>query len=82
MGKNKLADAVAKWGNDNIEKQEPVQEIIIPPETREEILHKLRKKLQKIDYYKMSKLLNDSSVSNFVAKRGGSKWFIKWAIFC
>ena len=41
---NKIADAVSKSNNDNIEKQE---EIIIPPETRDEILNKLRKALEK-----------------------------------
>ena len=42
---NKIADTVTKSNNDNIEKQEPVEEIIIPPEKREEILNKLRKVL-------------------------------------
>ena len=42
---NKVADAVTKSSNDNIEKQEPVEEIIIPPEKTEEILSKLRKVL-------------------------------------
>ena len=42
---NKVADAVTKSNNDNIEKQEPVKEIIIPPEKTEEILSKLRKVL-------------------------------------
>ena len=42
---NKTADAIIKSGNDNIEKQEPLQKIIIPPEKREEILNKLRKVL-------------------------------------
>ena len=42
---NKIADAVIKSNDDNIEKQEPVEEIIIPPEKREKILDKLRKAL-------------------------------------
>ena len=29
-----MADAVTKSNDDNIEKQEPVEEIIIPPETK------------------------------------------------
>ena len=29
---NKVADEVTKSSNDNIEKQEPVEEIIVPPE--------------------------------------------------
>ena len=52
LGK-KIADAVlsktldtrTKSNDDNIEKQEPIQEIIIPPKKREEILNKLRKLL-------------------------------------
>ena len=42
---NKLADSVTKSNHGNIEKQEPVEEIIIPPEKRDEILNKLRKVL-------------------------------------
>ena len=44
---NKTADAIIKSGNDNTEKQEPLQKIIIPPEKREEILNKMRKLLWK-----------------------------------
>ena len=42
---NKVADAVTKSNDDNIEKKEPVEEIIISPEKTEEILSKLRKVL-------------------------------------
>ena len=42
---NKIAHAVTKSNDDNIEKQEPVEEIIAPPEKREGILSKLRKVL-------------------------------------
>ena len=42
---NKIADAVTKSHNDNTEKQEPVEEIIIPSEKRNKILKKLRKVL-------------------------------------
>ena len=42
---NKIADAVTKSNNDKIVKQEPVEEIIIPPEERDEILNKLRQAL-------------------------------------
>ena len=34
---NKILDAITKSNDDNIEKQEPVQEIIIPLGKREEI---------------------------------------------
>ena len=42
---NKTADAVSKSNNDNIEKKEPVEEIIIQAEKGHEILNKLRKLL-------------------------------------
>ena len=42
---DKIADAVIKSNNVNIEKQEPAEEIIIPPKKREEIVNKLRKVL-------------------------------------
>ena len=40
---NKIAEAVTKPNNDKIVKQDPVEETIIPPEKREEILNKLRR---------------------------------------
>ena len=42
---NKIADTATKSNDDNIEKQEPVEEIITPPEKRDEILNKLRRVL-------------------------------------
>ena len=42
---NKIANAVTKSNDDNIEKQEPIEEIIIPLEKREKILNKLKKVL-------------------------------------
>ena len=42
---NKIAGAVTKSKDDNIEKQEPAEEIVIPSEKRDEILDKLRKLL-------------------------------------
>ena len=38
---------MTKSNDHNIEKQEPVKEIIIPPEKREKILNKLRKVFKK-----------------------------------
>ena len=43
--RNKIADAVTKPNNDNIDKQESVEKIIIPPQKRYEILSKLRRVL-------------------------------------
>ena len=42
---NKIADVITKSNDDNIEKQEPVEEIILPPGKREDILNNLRKVL-------------------------------------
>ena len=68
---SKTLSAWTKLEDDNIEKQEPVQEVIIPPEKKEKILNKLRKVLQKWNTInKISKLLNDSTVSKFVTKNG------------
>ena len=43
--RNKIADAVTKSNNDTIRKQEPVEEINIPPDKREEILNESRQLL-------------------------------------
>ena len=44
---NKITDAVTKSNDNKIVKQEPVEEIIIPTEERDEILNKLRQVLFK-----------------------------------
>ena len=44
---NKIAGAVTNSSDEKIVKQEPIEEIIIPPEKREEILNKLRRVLEK-----------------------------------
>ena len=60
---NRITDTVAKANIDRIEEQQPVEEIIIPTEKREEILNK---SILKMEHYKISKLLNDSIVPKFV----------------
>ena len=45
--RNRMTDKVTKWNNDNIEKKEPAEEIIIPPEKRDDKLEKQRKLLSK-----------------------------------
>ena len=42
---NKIADTVTKSNDDETVKQEPVEEIVIPPEKIDKILNKLRKVL-------------------------------------
>ena len=49
---DKIVDVLNKSNEDNIEKQEAVEEMIIPPEKKEEILNNLRKVLQKWDIIK------------------------------
>ena len=66
---NKIADAVTKSNDGKIVNQELMEQIIIPPEERDEILTKLRQVLLKVEHYKLSKLLNYSTVSKFVAQK-------------
>ena len=40
--RNKIADTVTKSNGDNIVKQEPLEQIIFPPEKRDEMLNKLK----------------------------------------
>ena len=42
---NKIAGAITKWNDDNIEKYEPVEEKLFHKKKREEILNKLREVL-------------------------------------
>ena len=65
---NKIADAATKSIDDNIEKQEPVEEIIIPLEKRRNI-KQIEKSITKMEHYKISKVLNDSTVSKFVTQK-------------
>ena len=73
---NKIADAVTKSSDDNIEKQEPVEEIIIPPEKKRGNIKQIDKTVIKMEHYKISKLLNDSTVPNFVKKTNGLKQMV------
>ena len=65
-----MAGTVTKSNDVNIEKQEPVEEIITP------LKIKNRKNIKQIDksnitmeQYKISKLLNDSTLSKLVTKQ-------------
>ena len=64
---NKIADAVTKSNNDNIEKQESFEDMIISLKKGDEIS---MKSIITMKHYKISKLLNDSTVSKFVTKNG------------
>ena len=63
---NKIADAVAKSNDDKIVKTNPVEEIIIPPEKKRANVKRIKTSVIKMGHYKISKLLNDSSVSKFL----------------
>ena len=67
--RNKIVDAVTTSSDDNIEKQEPVKEIIIPPEKKRGNINKIEKRIIKMEHYKISKLLNDSSILKFVTNK-------------
>ena len=56
---NKIADAVTKLNDGNIEKQEPTEEIIIPPEKKWESIKEIGKSIIKMEHYKTYKLLNE-----------------------
>ena len=79
---NKIADAVTKSKDGNTEKQEPVKEIIIPPEKRDKIFNTLRKVLQKGN---TTKYLNYGTIQlyqNLWQKMDWSKWLAKLSVFC
>ena len=69
---NEIADAVIKPNDDKIVKpdEDPktVEEIIILPEKIRWSIKQIEKSIIKMEHYKKSKLLNDSTVSQFVTK--------------
>ena len=50
---NKTADAVTKSNDDNIEKQEPVEEIIIPLDKKRGNIKQIEKSIIKMEHYKI-----------------------------
>ena len=65
----KIADAVTKSNNNKIVKQEPVEEIIIPPEKKRWNIKQTEKIIIKMEHYKKSKLLNSSTVLKSVTEK-------------
>ena len=57
-----------KSNSNKIVKQEPVEEIIIPPEKKRNIKI-IKISIIKMEHYRISKLLNDSIASKFVTKK-------------
>ena len=79
-----MAGTVTKSDDVNIEKQEPVEEIITPLKIKNrKNIKQIDKSITTMEQYKISKLLNDSTLSKFVTKQlDRSKWFFKRLIFC
>ena len=70
---NKIEDVVTKSNDDKIVKQEPVEEIIIPPEKKRRNIRQIVGIIIKMGHYKISKVLNDSTASKFVTKMSQNK---------
>ena len=68
--RNKIADAVTKSNDVNIEKQEPVEEIVIPPGKKKRNIKQIDKSIIKMEHYETCKLFNNSTVSKFATKNG------------
>ena len=66
---DKVANLLNKSNEDNTEKQEGVEEMIIPPEKKRGNIKQTEKSITKMERYKISKLLKDSTVSKFVTKK-------------
>ena len=64
-----MAGTVTKSNDVNIEKQEPVEEIITPLKIKNrKNIKQIDKSIITMEQYKISKLLNDSTLSKFVTK--------------
>ena len=61
---NESADAVTKSNDDNFVKKEPVEEVIIPSEKRDEIFNKLRKVLWEWNTIKYLSIKRFYSIKN------------------
>ena len=65
---NKISNAVTTWYKNQIAKTKSVEKIIIPPEKREKNIKRIKTSIIKMEHYKISKLLNDSTVTKFATK--------------
>ena len=66
---NKFVHEVTKSDDDKTEKQKLAEEIIILPEKKTRNIKQIKKIIMKMEHYKISKLLNDSTVSKFVTRK-------------
>ena len=65
-----MAGTVTKSDDVNIEKQEPVEVIITPLKIKNrKNIKQIDKSITTMEQYKISKLLNDSTLSKFVTKQ-------------
>ena len=65
-----MAGTVTKSDDVNIEKQEPIEEIITPLKIKNrKNIKQIDKSIITMEQYKISKLLNDSTLSKLVTKQ-------------
>ena len=67
---NKITDKIVKPKHIIDENQKNIEEITIPPEKKEISIKQIKINIIKMEYYKISRLINDSTVSKFAT----SKW--------
>ena len=70
---NKIAEAVTISNNDKIVKQDPVEEKNYSTRKKRGNIKQIEKSIIKMEHYRKSKLLNDSTVSKFSTTKNGSK---------
>ena len=66
---NQIEDTATKSNDDKVMKQEPAEEIIILSEKKRWNIKQIEKSIIKMEHYKISKLLNYSSLSKFVTRK-------------
>ena len=73
---NKVEQLLSKYETDVDPRN--VAEIIIPPEIKRRNIKQIKTSIIKMERYKISKLLNNSTLPKFMTKLDRSKLFIKW----
>ena len=73
---NKVEQLLSKYETDVDPRN--VAEIIIPPEIKRRNIKRIKTSIIKMERYKISKLLNNSTLPKFMTKLDRSTLFIKW----
>ena len=63
---NKIAGTVTNSYDNKIMKTKPVEETVIPPEKKRRNIKRIKKSIPKMEHYKISNLLINSSVSKWI----------------